>query len=141
MLLNRNPRVRATEERGDGVNVVLSKHALDRFRDRGGRGLSRSTAEQQLSGMWELVEFVVSPPDWVHETWRDPNPLFAVIADMVLPLRELEDEPGTYIAATTLFRGNQFIHKTKKSKPAAGARKRRGGRPRIEDEEFRSWAA
>lgn len=140
MLLSSNPKVRATQPRSGGVDVVLSTHALMRFCTRSGRELSAASGRAQLAGMWEHVEIVASPPEWVREH-RDGNPFYAVIADVVFPLRPIEDEPNTWIACTAIFKGvrPQRSRGKRRKQPTEKRRKRREPRPRIEEPV--KWAA
>lgn len=140
MLLSSNPALRARQPRSAGVDVVLSTHALDRYREHSGRELSVDAARRQLAGMWEHVEITASRPTWLYD-FGTHNELYAVIADVVFPLRQLEDEPNTWLACTTIFKGAARRGRTRQLNSATKSKRRKPRSPRHRHHGDLPWAA
>lgn len=64
------------------MTLHLSKHAINRFRERGGRSVSFKQAERELEAMMEHAVWQDRVPDWAYAVGAHDGCL--VLADLVL---------------------------------------------------------
>jgi hypothetical protein len=85
--------------------VVLTKHAVERYRDRVRPGLGLGAAEMELGRLALFGEIVAEPPAWFARGAAQRAPSYLLIADLVLPLQPAS-EPGYVVATTCLAKGS-----------------------------------
>src|SRR4051812_16625276 len=85
------------------IDIVLSRHAVDRFHDRVRPSLSRDAAERELGRLVAFGDVVSEAPEWHARGAARRAPWYVVIADVVLPLQPASTA-GVYVATTCLAR-------------------------------------
>lgn len=84
--------------------VILSSHAIERFRERARPALDLADAEEELARLATVAELSADPPSWHAARTAHDSDAYLVIADVVLPLVQRSD--GEYVATTCLVRGS-----------------------------------
>jgi hypothetical protein len=105
-------------------DLVMSKHAVERFQSRVRPTLDPDTASAELSRLAGLGELVAEPPLWFIERQRQEAPQYLVVGDLVMPLRPIGALADTdrWCAVTCIARGGI----------SEKARHRRNGRRRSD---------
>lgn len=88
-------------------DLMISKHAAERFHSRVRPTLDPDTASAELSRLANLGEVVAEPPRWFAERQREEAPRYLVVGDLVMPLRPIgaTSETDRWCAVTCIARG------------------------------------
>lgn len=84
--------------------IDILDHAVERFIERVRPGLEVTRAQSELDHLLWLADYVFEAPEWLASRARQRAPMYAVIADIVLPLQIGRDR-SSLIAVTCLTRG------------------------------------
>jgi hypothetical protein len=84
--------------------VDILDHAVQRFVERVRPGWEPAPARAELDRLLNVAEFVFEAPDWLATRARQRAPMYAVIADVALPLPPGNDG-ASLVAVTCLTRG------------------------------------
>jgi hypothetical protein len=85
--------------------IILSAHAVERFRERVRPALSIEAAEEELAHLVLAGEMVTRAPRWHTDRAAQEAPRYLLIADLILPLQPARDE-GHHVATTCLVKGS-----------------------------------
>ncbi|MGK2938805.1 MAG: hypothetical protein ACSLFR_13530 [Solirubrobacteraceae bacterium] len=87
-----------------GASVAILDHAVRRYIERVRPGSEPARAHAELMQLLGVADFVFEAPEWLARRARQTAPVYAVIADVVLPLQVGRDR-DSLVAVTCLTRG------------------------------------
>ena len=87
------------------LTIELSRHAVERFRERVRPGLDVDAASDELARLAAIGEIHEEAPEWLASRQRQVASLYLVAGDVVLPLQFRMGEDDCYGAMTCLVRG------------------------------------
>jgi len=87
-----------------GADVAILEHAVRRYIERVRPGSEPVRAQAELTRLLDVADFALEAPEWLASRARQTAPVYAVIADVVLPLQVGRDH-DSLVAVTCLTRG------------------------------------
>lgn len=87
-----------------GERVDVFDHAVERYVERVRPGSESARARSELAHLLRIADFVFEAPEWLAGRARQTAPVYAVVADVVLPL-QLGRDRDSLVAVTCLTRG------------------------------------
>ena len=125
-------------------DLMISKHAAERFHSRVRPSLDSDAASAELSRLASLGDVVAEPPLWFAERQQEEAPRYLVVGDLVMPLRRIGAAPETHrwCAVTCIARGG-ISEKARHARNGrrSGARRGRGRQPHAPRRSMRLAAA
>ena len=84
--------------------IDVLDHAVERFIERVRPGLEVSQAHSELDHLLAIADYVFEAPEWLASRAQQRAPMYAVIADIVLPL-QIGHDSASLVVVTCLARG------------------------------------
>lgn len=99
---------------------ALTTHAIERYAEHTGRGLTFDQARDEIASIWPLVEISDVPPAWMRANPKREGQLYARIADIAFPLApdDVADRPLA-ICTTLVKLGERGVRRQRGIRPPA----------------------